>query len=159
MAKTVYMTKEKRKELEDELNYLKGKGRAEMAQKIAEARSHGDLSENADYDAAKDAQGMMEMKISKLSETLANSQVIDPNEFPDDKVYILSNVKVKNLKTKKTVQYQLVSAEEADYEKNKIAVNSPLGKALMGKSPGDIAELIVPAGTTKFEVLEISKPE
>lgn len=158
MAKTVYMTKEKRKELEDELNYLKGKGRAEMAQKIAEARSHGDLSENADYDAAKDAQGMMEMKISKLSEMLANSQVIDPNEFPDDKVYILSNVKVKNLKTKKTIQYQLVSAEEADFEKNKIAVNSPLGKALMGKSPGDFAELKVPAGTTKFEVLEISKP-
>lgn len=157
MSNTIYMTKEKIKELEEELHELKTKGRPEMARKIAEARSHGDLSENADYDAAKDAQGLMEMKISKISEILSRSQIIRADEFPDDKVYILSKVKIKNLTTNKIIEYVMVSAEEADFEKNKIAVSSPLGKSLMGKTIGEIAELTVPSGTTKFEILDISK--
>ena len=157
MSKPVYMTKERVREIETELHQLKTKGRREIAEKIADARSHGDLSENADYDAAKDAQGLMEMKISKLEQMLANAQVIDPNEFPDDKVYILSKVKVKNLDTGDIMDFKMVGAEEADFEKNKLSVTSPIGKALMGKEPGDIAEVNVPAGTMKYEILDISK--
>ncbi len=157
MSNTIYITKEKIQELEKELHELKTKGRPEIARKIAEARSHGDLSENADYDAAKEEQGLLELKISKISEILSRSQIIKADEFPDDKVYILSKVKIKNLNTNKILEYTMVSAEEADFEKNKIAVSSPLGKSLMGKSIGEIAELKVPAGTTKFEILEISK--
>ncbi|MBE2187841.1 MAG: transcription elongation factor GreA [Desulfobulbaceae bacterium] len=157
MSNTIYMTKEKIKELEEELRILKSIGRPEMARKIAEARSHGDLSENADYDAAKDAQGLMEMKINKISEILSKSQMIRPDEFPDDKVYILSKVKIKNLKNNKIIEYVMVSAEEADFEQNKISVSSPLGKSLMGKKIGEIAELTVASGTTKFEILDISK--
>lgn len=157
MSNIIYMTKEKIQELEKELHELKTKGRPEIARKIAEARSHGDLSENADYDAAKDEQGLLELKISKISEILSRSQIIKADEFPDDKVYILSKVKIKNLNTNKIIEYTMVSAEEADFEKNKIAVSSPLGKSLMGKSIGEIAELKVPAGTTRFEILEISK--
>jgi len=157
MSNTIYMTKEKIQELEQELHELKTKGRPEIARKIAEARSHGDLSENADYDAAKDEQGLLELRISKISEILSRSQIIRADEFPDDKVYILSKVKIKNLNTNKIIEYIMVSAEEADFEQNKIAVSSPLGRSLMGKSVGDIAELKVPAGITKFEILEISK--
>lgn len=157
MSKTVYMTKERIREIEEELQILKSKGRMEIAKKIAEARSHGDLSENADYDAAKDEQGLLELKISKLSELLANSQVISADEFPDDKVYILSKVKVKNINTGKILDYQLVSADEADFEKNKISVLSPMGKALIGKQIGEKAEIKVPAGTTVLEILEIYK--
>ncbi len=157
MSKVVYMTKERMKEIEEDLHQLKSKGRSEIAKKIAEARSHGDLSENADYDAAKDEQGLLELKISKLTDMLANSQVISADEFPDDKIYILSKVKLKNLKTGKLIDYQLVSPEEADFEKNKIAVTSPIGKAMMGKKIGETAEVIVPAGNTKFEIIEISK--
>ncbi|MDX9790092.1 MAG: transcription elongation factor GreA [Candidatus Kapaibacterium sp.] len=157
MSKTVYMTKERIKEIEEELQVLKTKGRMEIARKIAEARSHGDLSENADYDAAKDEQGLLELKISKLSDLLANSQIISADEFPDDKVYILSKVKVKNENTGKILDYQLVSSDEADFEKNKISVLSPMGKSLMGKCVGDKAEIKVPAGTTILEILEIYK--
>ncbi|GAB1371357.1 transcription elongation factor GreA [Candidatus Kapaibacterium sp.] len=157
MSQTAYMTKERMKEIEEELHTLRTKGRMEIAKKIAEARSHGDLSENADYDAAKDEQGLLELKISKLSSLLANSQVISADEFPDDKVYILSKVKVKNQNTNKIMEYQLVSADEADFEKNKISVLSPMGKSLMGKSVGEIAEIKVPAGTTVLEILEIYK--
>lgn len=157
MSKTVYMTKERVREIEAELQILKSKGRMEVASKIAEARSHGDLSENADYDAAKDEQGMLEMKISKLSDLLANSQIISANEFPDDKVYILSKVKVKNQATGKILDYQLVSSDEADFERSKISVLSPMGKALIGKSIGEVAQIIVPAGTTSLEILEIYK--
>lgn len=157
MSKVVYMTKERMKEIEEELHELRTKGRAEVARKIGEARSHGDLSENADYDAAKDEQGLLELKISKLTDMLANSQVISADEFPDDKVYILSKVKLKNQKNGKIADYQLVSPEEADFERNKIAVTSPMGKAIMGKKLGEIAEIKVPAGTTVYEILEISK--
>lgn len=157
MSDVIYLTKEKRKELEDELNYLKTTGRKEMARKIAEARSHGDLSENADYDAAKDEQGLMELKISKLSATLSKSQVIDSNEFPDDKVYILSTVRVKNLNNNMEIDYTMVSDAEADFLEGKISVTSPIGKALMGKEVGDTAEVLLPAGNQKFEILEIKK--
>ncbi len=157
MAKVVYMTKGRVKEIEEELYDLKTRGRREIAQKIADARSHGDLSENADYDAAKDEQGLLEMKISKLEQMLANSQIIDPSEFPDDKVYILSKVKLKDLETGAELNYYMVGPEEADFEQNKISVDSPVGKALMGKQVGEIAEVNVPAGIMKYEVLDISK--
>lgn len=157
MSKQIYMTRERRLEVEEELQLLKGKGRKEIAEKIAEARSHGDLSENADYDAAKDEQGLLELKISKLSNMLANSVIIDSKEFPDDKVYILSKVKIKNRKTGFEVEYLMVSAEEADFEKNKLSIDSPIGNALMGKEVGDVVEVVVPAGKTEFEIISISK--
>lgn len=158
MADKNYLTKEKYQELEKQLKELQTKGRSEIAQKIADARSHGDLSENADYDAAKDEQGLLELRISKLSQTLANSQIIDPSEFPDDKVYILSKVDAKNLKTGDKFTFQIVSDAEADYTKNKISVKSPLGNALMGKKIGEIATMNVPAGKIEYEILDISKP-
>jgi transcription elongation factor GreA len=157
MSDIIYMTKERIREIEEELNDLKGRGRREVAQKIAEARSHGDLSENADYDAAKDEQGLLEMKIAKLSQILSKAQVIKADEFPDDKIYILSKVTLKNVVTDEEFLYQLVSAEEADFEQNKIAVSSPLGKALMGKELGQIAEVVVPAGITQYEIIGIGK--
>ncbi|MPN38400.1 Transcription elongation factor GreA [bioreactor metagenome] len=157
MSNTVYLTKEKMKELEDEYQYLTTVARKEIAQKIAEARSHGDLSENADYDAAKDEQGLLELRISQIGEMLAKSQIISSSDFPTDKVYILSTVKLKNYRTNVIDDYTLVSAAEADFEKNKIAVTSPLGKALMGKSVGDIFEIKIPAGINKYEILNIGK--
>jgi transcription elongation factor GreA len=157
MSQVIYLTKEKRKELEEELNLLSTKGRAEIAKKIAEARSHGDLSENADYDAAKDEQGLLELKINKISKTLANSQVIDTNEFPDDKVYILSKVKVKNVKLNKVFDYIMVSDAEADFMENKISIESPIGKGLLGKMVGDVIDIQLPAGNQQFEILDISK--
>lgn len=153
----IYLSKEKITQLEAELNELTTKGRKSIAQKIAEARSHGDLSENADYDAAKNEQALMELKIANISKTLSKSQLIDPNEFPSDKVYILSKVKVKNLGVNKVFEYTIVSPEEADFEKNKIAVTSPMGNSMMGKAVGDIAEFKVPAGLVRLEILEISK--
>ncbi|MCX8054856.1 MAG: transcription elongation factor GreA [Ignavibacteria bacterium] len=157
MSDTIYLTKERMQEIEEELRYLQIHKRKEIAEKIAEARSHGDLSENSDYDAAKDEQALLELRIAKLSQILAKAQVIKAEEFPDDKVYILSNVTMKNLATGATVTYKLVSAEEADFEQNKIAVNSPLGKAMMGKKVGEIVEVKVPAGVNRFEILSISK--
>lgn len=157
MADIVYLTKERMRQMEEELHELQTKGRKAVAEKIADARSHGDLSENADYDAAKEEQGLLELKIANLSKMLSKAQVIKPEEFPSDKVYILSKVKLKNLATGAIVEYKMVSAEEADFEQNKIAVTSPLGKSIMGKVVGEIAEIKVPAGTTQLEVLEISK--
>ncbi|HOM05560.1 MAG TPA: transcription elongation factor GreA [Candidatus Kapabacteria bacterium] len=157
MSDIIYLTKERMQEIEEELRYLQIHKRKEIAEKIAEARSHGDLSENSDYDAAKDEQALLELRIAKLSQILAKAQVIKAEEFPDDKVYILSNVTMKNLATGATVTYKLVSAEEADFEQNKISVNSPLGKAMMGKKVGDIVEVKVPAGVNRFEILSISK--
>jgi transcription elongation factor GreA len=153
----VYMTREGVAKMEDELRQLKGKGRTEIAQKIAYARSHGDLSENADYDAAKHEQELLEMRISKLESTLMKVQVIDSKDLPDDKIYILSKVKLKNLNNSKIIEYSLVSAEEADFQANKLAVSSPLGKALLGKTVGDKVVTKVPAGDIEYEVLEIGK--
>ncbi len=156
MSNFIYLSKERIRELEKELNDLKKNGRKEMAQKIAEARSYGDLSENAEYDAAKDAQGLMELKISKLEELLSKARIVDPNEFPKDTVHILAKVSVKNLNNSKTYDYTLVSQEEADLQKGKIAYTSPVGQSLMNKKKGDIVQARVPAGLIKFEILDIS---
>ncbi|MBI9070672.1 MAG: transcription elongation factor GreA [Melioribacteraceae bacterium] len=155
MSNLVYLSKERLRELEQELSELKTSGRKEMAQTIAEARAHGDLSENAEYDAAKDAQGLLELKISKLEGLLSRAQVVDTSSMPKDSVHILSTISVKNLNNSKTFKYTLVSQEEADLQAGKIAVNSPVGAAFMGKKLGEIVEAKVPVGIMKFEILEI----
>ncbi|NLO19787.1 MAG: transcription elongation factor GreA [Ignavibacteria bacterium] len=157
MSNVVYMTKEGVQNLEEEIHYLKTVERKEVAQKIADARSHGDLSENAEYDAAKQLQELLEIKINKLESTLGRVQVIRPDELPNDKVYILSKVKVQNKKNNAILEYMLVSDAEADFEKQKISVLSPIGKALMGKAIGEQVEVKVPAGKLLFEILEINR--
>lgn len=151
-----YYTKEGLQRLKDELNELKTKGRANMAKQIAEARDKGDLSENAEYDAAKDAQGLLELKISKLEEVVGNARVIDESNLDTSKVGILSTVKIKNTKNGMEVQYQIVAEEEADLKQNKISIKSPIGKGLLGKKLGDRAMIKVPAGEMEFEVLDIA---
>lgn len=157
MSKVSYYTEEGLKKLKEELNLLKTKGRAEMAKQIAEARDKGDLSENAEYDAAKDAQGLLELKISKLEELIANARVIDESNIDTSKVSILSTVKIKNKKTGAVVTYTLVAEEEADLKAGKISVKSPIGKGLLGKEKGDIALIEIPAGKIEFEILDISR--
>ncbi|MGA2298409.1 MAG: transcription elongation factor GreA [FCB group bacterium] len=157
MSDIIYMTKDSVREIEEQVRELKFKGRKEIAAKIAEARSHGDLSENAEYDAAKHDQELLEIKIHRLESTLAKVQVISPDELPDDKVYILTKVKLLNKSNNAFLDYMLVSPEEADFERRKISVSSPIGKALMGKKVGEIAEINVPAGKIQYEVIEISK--
>lgn len=154
---TIYLTREKLVELEKELHHLKFKGRAEMAQKISEARGYGDLSENAEYDAAKEEQQHLEMRISKLEETLSRARIIESSELPNDKVYILSLVKLRDMKTKEEIEYRLVSPEESDYDKNKISITSPIGKSLMGKKVGEIVKIKVPAGFLEYKILEINR--
>ncbi len=151
----VYLTKERLVELEKELQELKTNGRKEIAQKIAEARAHGDLSENAEYDAAKEEQGLFELKISKLENVLSRVRIIDPTQFPEDQVHILSVVKIKNLKTSKIFEYTLVSAEEADFQAGKISVTSPVGQGLMGKKAGEKVKVNAPAGILEFEILSL----
>jgi transcription elongation factor GreA len=153
----VYVTREHLESLRSELIDLKGRGRKDIAQKIAEARSHGDLSENADYDAAKHAQELLEIRISRLESTLSKAQVIESSDFPDDKVYILSRVRLMNRRTNREIEYQLVSPEEADFEQNKLSVTSPLGKALLGTVVGSVVSTKVPAGVIEYEVLGIRK--
>lgn len=153
----VYLTRERLVEMEKELHDLKLNGRAEMAQKIQEARSHGDLSENAEYDVAKEDQQHLELRISKLEQTLSRARIIDSKELPNDKVYILSVVKLRDLKTEEVVVYTLVSPEEADFEKNKISVTSPIGKGLLGKTQGEAIKIAVPAGSLEYQILEISR--
>jgi transcription elongation factor GreA len=157
MSKISYYTEEGLKKLKEELHELKTKGRAEMARQIAEARDKGDLSENAEYDAAKDAQGLLELKISKLEELIANARIIDESQLDLTKVSILSKVKIKNLNNKQEMVYTLVSEEEADLKNGKISVKSPIGQGLLGKKVGEIAEIKVPAGLLKLEILEISR--
>lgn len=154
---TVYLTRERLVELEAELRDLKINGRTDIAQKIAEARGHGDLSENAEYEAAKEAQEHLEIRIAKLEETLRRAQIIESSELPNDKVYILSVVKLQDLKSGEETEYRLVSPEEADFEKNKISVTSPFGKGLMGKVQGNIVSIRVPAGELKYKILEIRR--
>jgi transcription elongation factor GreA len=153
----VYLTRERLVELENQLRELKIKGRADMAAKIAEARSYGDLSENAEYDAAKEAQQHLELRIQKIEETLVRARIIESSDLPNDKVYILSKVKLKDMKTKETIEYLLVSPEEADFEKNKLSVTSPIGKALMGKKSGDVLKIKVPAGFLEYKILDVSR--
>ena len=155
MANFVYLTPERLREIEREIKELKTTGRKEMANTIAEARSFGDLSENAEYDAAKEAQGLLELKISKMEDLLSRAQIIDASDLPSGEVHILSNVKVKNLNNSKTFEYLLVSPEEADFQQGKIALTSPVGNALMGSKVGEIVEAQVPAGTIKFKILAI----
>ncbi len=153
----VYLTRERLVELEKELRDLKIHGRAEMAQKIAEARGYGDLSENAEYDAAKEAQQHLELRIQKLELTLSRAQILSSEELPNDKVYILSVVKLKDTKSKETIEYRLVSPEEADFDKNKISVTSPIGKALLGRKEGETIKIKVPAGFLEYQLLEIRR--
>jgi len=152
-----YFTEEGLEKLKNELNEMKTKGRAHISKEIAEARAQGDLSENAEYDAAKDAQGMLEMKISKLEEALGNARILDESQIDASKALVLSTVKVKNLKMNKTFSYTLVSEEEADLAEMKISISSPIGAGLLGKEVGDIAKIEVPAGLLEFEILEISR--
>lgn len=153
----VYLTKDRLYELETELNSLKKNGRKEIAERIADARGYGDLSENAEYDAAKIAQEHLEMRIMKLVDLLSRVKIISASDMPDDKIYILHNVLLKDLKTKEEFKYKLVSPEEADLDNDKISVTSPIGKALLGKNIGDEVEIIVPAGKLKYKILNIFK--
>ncbi|MCC9165654.1 transcription elongation factor GreA [Pontibacter harenae] len=157
MSKISYYTAEGLQKLKDELAELKTKGRAEVARQLAEARDKGDLSENAEYDAAKDAQGHLELKISKMEEIVGNARLIDESNLDSSKALILSKVKIKNLKNNMVVDYTLVAEEEADLAAGKISVKSPIGKGLLGKSVGDKAEITIPAGKIEFEILEISR--
>jgi transcription elongation factor GreA len=156
-SKISYYTEEGLQKLKDELNELRIRGRADIARQIAEARDKGDLSENAEYDAAKDAQGLLELKISKLEEVVANARIVDESTIDTSQVSILSKVKIKNKKNGTTVSYTLVSEEEADLKSGKISVQSPIGKGLLGKKVGETAEIKVPAGMMTFEVVEIDR--
>ena len=157
MSKVSYYTEEGLKKLMEELNQLKDIERPKISNAIAEARDKGDLSENAEYDAAKEAQGMLEMKISKLEETLAGARLMDESQLDTSKILVLSKVKIKNEANGMEMDYMLVADGEADLASGKISVNSPIGKGLLGKSVGDIAKISVPNGTLKFKILEISR--
>ena len=152
-----YYTKEGLDKLRSELNHLKDVERPNASKAIAEARDKGDLSENAEYDAAKEAQGMLEMRISKLEETLSNARVIDESQLDNSKVLVLSKVKIKNQLNSMEMDYTLVADGEADLASGKISVNSPIGKGLLGKSVGDVAQINVPSGVINFEIIEISR--
>ncbi len=156
MANYTYLTQGGYEKLKAELDELKTTGRQEAARAIAEARAQGDLSENAEYDAAKDAQGMLEMKISELETVLSNARVLDESQLDDSKVAILSNVTIKNLKTGKQLTYKLVSETEADTRQMKISVSSPIGAGLLGKEKGEIAKIETPGGVLEFKVVDIS---
>lgn len=157
MTDVTYYTQEGLEKLKEELHFLKTEGRAAIAKAIAEARDKGDLSENAEYDAAKEAQGHHESKISKLTNVLATARLIDESKLDTSKVLALSIVKIKNKVNGATMTYQLVSETEADMKAGKISVKSPIAQGLLGKSVGDTAEITVPAGKIEFEILEISR--
>lgn len=157
MSDFTYLTKEGFDRLSAKLKELKTKGRSEIAAAIQKAREMGDLSENAEYDAAKDAQGLLEMEISKLEHTMSNARVLDTSDMDSNRAYILSTVKLKNLKLGKMITYTLVAEEEADLKANKLSVKSPVGKAVLGKEVGDVVEIEIPAGTVQFELIEISR--
>jgi transcription elongation factor GreA len=156
MGKVSYYTEEGLSRLKDELQHLKSKGRADISKLIADARDKGDLSENAEYDAAKDAQGHLEAKIAKLEEIIGNARLIDASKLDNSKVSILSTVKIKNTKNGAQVAYTLVAEEEADLKKGRISIKSPIGKGLLGKKVGDRVTIHVPAGKMDFEILKIS---
>jgi len=152
-----YFTEEGLKKLKDELHFLKTQERSSISKQIAEARDKGDLSENAEYDAAKEAQGLLELKISKLEEILSNARLVDESQLDLSKVLILSKVKIKNSANKAMMTYTLVAENEANLKEGKISVDSPIGKGLLGKKVGDTAEIKTPGGIIKFEVVEISR--
>ena len=155
MSNFVYLSKERMREIEKELSDLKNNGRKRMAERIAEARSHGDLSENAEYDAAKEEQGLLELRISKMEELLSRATLIDLTNMPKDQAHILSTLTVKNLNNAKTYKYTLVSPEEADIDKGKIAISSPVGQELMASKVGQTVQAKVPEGIIKFQVLDL----
>jgi len=155
MAEVTYYTQEGLDKLKQELHYLKSEGRINIAKAIAEARDKGDLSENAEYDAAKEAQGLHETKIAKLEEVLSSARLIDESTLDTSKVLALSYVKIKNKKNNAVMTYQLVSETEADLKSGKISVKSPIAQGLLGKSVGDVAQIEAPVGVMEFEILEI----
>ena len=157
MSEINYYTPEGLDNLKSEIKQLESIERPKISQQIAEARDKGDLSENAEYDAAKEAQGMLEARISKLKNKLANARIIDDSEIDNSKVFILSTVRIKNTKNQMELSYTLVAENEANIKSGKISVDSPIGKGLLGKEVGDIADLNTPAGTMKFEVLSITR--
>ena len=157
MSDVAYYTDEGLKKLRDELSQLKDIERPKASNAIAEARDKGDLSENAEYDAAKEAQGMLEMKISKLEAVLSNARLIDESQLDLSKVLVLSKVTIKNLNNQMQLKYTLVAESEADLKSGKISVSSPIGKGLLGKKVGEIAEVVVPNGTIKFEIISIER--
>jgi transcription elongation factor GreA len=152
-----YYTKEGLEKLKEEVGRLKTVERPLISQQIAEARDKGDLSENAEYDAAKNAQSMLELKISKLEELISNAKIIDETKLNNSKVFILSKVKIKNLSTKALITYTLVPESEADLKAGKISVTSPIARGLLGKKVGDHVEIKVPAGTMTFEIIQITR--
>lgn len=155
MSQITYLTQEGYDRLKAELEELKTTGRKDVAMAIAEAREKGDLSENAEYDAAKDAQGMLEMRINELEKTLSNVRVLDASQVDTSKVVLLTNVTIENVKTGKEMTYQLVSESEADLKERKISATSPIGNGLLGKAVGDIAEVETPAGKVEFRIKKI----
>jgi len=155
--KPTYLTEEGLQKLKDELHFLKTKERARIAQAIADARAQGDLSENAEYDAAKDEQGLLEAKIAKLETAVSSARIVDESQIDSSKAYIFSNVKVKNTANGMEQTYTLVSAQEADFATGKISVKSPIGEGLLGKAVGDKVDITVPAGTVTLEIMEISR--
>lgn len=157
MSQLSYYTAEGLKKLKDELHHMKTVLRPSISNQIAEARDKGDLSENAEYDAAKEAQGLLEMKIAKLETVISNARILDDSNLDSSKVLILSKVKIKNISNGMEMNYTLVAENEADIKQNKISVESPIGKGLLGKKQGDIADITTPVGIMKFEIVEISR--
>lgn len=157
MAQINYYTEQGLKKLKDELHKLKTVERPSISKQIAEARDKGDLSENAEYDAAKEAQGLLEARIAKMEDVIANARVVDESQMDNSKAYILSKVKIKNLNNNAILEYQLVAENEADLKSKKISIESPIGKGLLGKAKGEVAEIQIPSGLVKFEILEINR--
>lgn len=157
MTKVTYYTKEGFKKLKEELEDLMNVQRPLISNQIAEARDKGDLSENAEYDAAKDAQGMLEMKIAKLQELISNARILDESKMDESKVLLLSKVHLKNTKTGKEMTYTIVPENEADLKQNRVSVNSPIAKGLLGKKVGELASITAPAGIIELEILEITR--
>ena len=157
MSEISYYTQEGLNNLKQEVKKLETIERPKISQQIGEARDKGDLSENAEYDAAKEAQGMLEARISKLKNSLANARLIDNSEIDDSKVFILSTVNIKNIKNSMQMNYTLVAENEADIRAGKISVDSPIGKGLLGKEVGEIADINTPAGVMKFEIISIKR--
>ena len=156
MAKITYLTEEGLKKLNDELDHLIAVERPNISKQIAEAREKGDLSENAEYDAAKEAQGLLELKISKLQETIKNARVLDKSQIQSDTVQILSKVTIQNVKNKAKMTYTLVAETEANLKEGKISIETPIAKGLLGKKVGETVKIKIPAGETEFTILDIS---
>jgi len=157
MPNLTYYTEEGLENLKSELKQLQTVERPKISQQIAEARDKGDLSENAEYDAAKEAEGLLEARIAKMDDLIANARIVDESQIDSSKVFILSKVKIKHLKMKKDFEYTLVAENEADLKSGKISIDSPIGKGLLGKEVGDFADVETPAGIVKFEILNISR--